>query len=205
MISLLTLFWLMIMLFAIVGALRGWTKEVISTSGLILSLFLINYAGAIIINFSGLFNLFGTPTTPAGEVVATNVTRQQFFVLSFVHILIAFFSYQGPAFAGARVRDRLRIRDSFQDKVLGVLVGGLNGYLLAGSLWAFLEYTVQGQAVWERLQPGIGYPFDPSVLIRPDIASPAFAMMSRLPIPLLAPYLPILVVVVFLFVIIVMI
>ena len=77
--------------------------------------------------------------------------------------------------------------------------------LLVGALWGFLEYNVISQATWERLQPGVAYPFEPTVLVRPDIASSAFTMMARLPIPLLTDFLPILVVVVFLFVIVVMI
>jgi uncharacterized membrane protein required for colicin V production len=45
MLSLGTLFWLMVLFFGIIGSLRGWTREVIATSGLILSLFAINQFG----------------------------------------------------------------------------------------------------------------------------------------------------------------
>lgn len=198
MISLGTLFWLMIVLFGLIGSLRGWTKEVIALSGLVLSLFALNFMGAILVGFV-------SSGTAEGVLGGGSVERRQFWVLTLIHLIIAFFSYQGPAFAGARVRDRLRVRDNIQDKILGGLVGSINGYLLVGALWAFLEYRIISQGQWLRLDPGLPYVFNESVIIRPAIDTGAYTLMANLPIPLLAPYLPILVVVVFLFVIVVMI
>lgn len=192
MLSLGTLFWLMVLFFGIIGSLRGWTREVIATSGLILSLFAINQFGNL---FLGL--------APTGGAVPPE--RQRFYYLAILHLVIAFFSYQGPAFAGSRFGERLRVRDNFQDKLLGLIVGALNGYLIVGSLWSFLEYRVQPTGDWIRLPLGETYPFDLSILARPDIAAGLDSLMGRLPLPLLAPYLPFLVVIVFLFVIIVMI
>ncbi|MCA9920278.1 MAG: CvpA family protein [Anaerolineales bacterium] len=192
MLSLGTLFWLMILFFAIIGSLRGWTREVIATSGLILSLFAINQFGNLFLGIA--------PTT--GTVPPE---RQRFYYLAILHLVIAFFSYQGPAFAGNRFGERLRVRDTFQDKLLGLIVGALNGYLIIGSLWSFLEYRIQATGEWLQLPVGELYPFDPSVLVRPDVAGQLGTLMGRLPLPLLEPYLPFLVVIVFLFVIIVMI
>ena len=195
MLSLGTLFWLMILFFGIIGSLRGWTREVIATSGLILSLFAINTFGYLVLGFP-------TGSSPSAE-------RAQFYYLSIVHLVIAFFSYQGPAFAGARLRERLRVRDNLQDKLLGLIVGAVNGYLIVGSLWSFLEYRVQPNREWIRLTVGdqFPYPFDLTTLARPNFAVELGldTLMGRLPLPLLEPFLPILVVVVFLFVIIVMI
>jgi uncharacterized membrane protein required for colicin V production len=42
MINLYALFWISIILFATIGAVRGWSKEVIAMAGLVLSLFAIN-------------------------------------------------------------------------------------------------------------------------------------------------------------------
>jgi uncharacterized membrane protein required for colicin V production len=191
MLSLGTLFWLMILFFGIIGSLRGWTREVIATSGLILSLFAINQFGNL---FLGL--------APTGGAVSPE--RQRFYYLAILHLIIAFFSYQGPAFAGTRFGERLRVRDNFQDKLLGLIVGALNGYLIVGSLWSFLEYRVQADGSWIQLAIGEFYPFEPTILVRPDLVEFG-SLMGRLPLPLLSPYLPFLVVIVFLFVIIVMI
>ena len=164
----------------------------IATSGLILSLFAINQFGSLLLGFA-----------PTGGAVPAE--RQRFYYLAFLHLIVAFFSYQGPALAGTRLGERLRVRDNFQDKLLGLIIGALNGYLIIGSLWSFLEYRVQPGGGWLRLPPGEPYPFDFSVLIRPDVTANLDSLMSRLPLPLLSPYLPFLVVIVFLFVIIVMI
>lgn len=197
MIGLGTFFWLMVAFFALIGSLRGWTREVVATAGLILSLFALNQFGYFIVS------LLGARADPA-VVSPDAVRRQQFYILSLLHIAIAFFSYQGPALAGARVTDRLRVRDSLQDKVLGAIIGAINGYLIFGTLWAFLEYQVQPGG-YTLLPPGIPYPFDTTTLVRPPAGSPIYSLIGRLPLPLLAPYLPFLVVIVFLFVLIVMI
>ena len=199
MISLGTVFWLMVAFFALIGTLRGWTREIIATSGLILSLFALNQFGFFLISLLG-----AAADVTASPVDIMAVRRQQFYILTTVHLIIAFFSYQGPALAGRRLGDRLRVRDSLQDKVLGALVGALNGYLIVGTLWTFLEFQV-GVDGYVRLPVGENYPFDTIALIRPMIESPMASLIDKLPLPLLSPYLPFLVVVVFLFVIVVMI
>lgn len=199
MISMGTFFWLMVAFFALIGTLRGWTKEIIATSGLVLSLFALNQFGFLLISLLG-----AAADVSTNPVDMTSIRRQQFYILASVHLIIAFFSYQGPAFAGRRLGDRLRVRDSLQDKVLGALVGALNGYLIIGTLWTFLEYQV-GAGGYVKLPIGEPYPFDPIALVRPGVESPLLSLIDKLPLPLLAPYLPFLVVVVFLFVIVVMI
>ncbi len=193
MINIGTMFWILVAFFAIIGALRGWTKEVIAMSGLILALFFINQFGVRIMSFVG-----GT-----GDVVVDTiqVRRQIFYIFSIVTWLIAFFSYQGPAIAGGKVSARLRVRDSFQDKFMGLVVGGINGYLLVGATLSYLEYILESTGNWVRLPAGVPYPFPPETITRVNIEP----LMNLLPMPILAPYLPILLVVVFLFVIIVMI
>lgn len=199
MIGLGTLFWLMVAFFALIGAMRGWTREVIATSGLVLSLFALNQFGGLLVALLG-----AGAQVNANPVDITSIRRQQFYILAIAHLAITFFSYQGPAFAGRALADRLRIRDSLQDKVLGLVVGALNGYLIVGTLWAFLEYQV-GADGFTRLPVGVPYPFDPAALTRPGVENVVNSLIEKLPLPLLAPYLPLLVVVVFLFVIVVMI
>lgn len=193
MINIATMFWLLVAFFAIIGTMRGWTREVIATSGLILALFFINQFGTYIMGFLG---GSGDPT-----IDTVQVRRQIFYIFSITTWIIAFFSYQGPAFAGAKVAARLRIRDSFQDKFMGLVVGGINGYLLVGATLSYLEYMLASVGNWVRLPAGISYPFPPETITRVDIQP----LMNLLPMPILAPYLPILLVIVFLFVIIVMI
>ncbi|NJN54498.1 MAG: CvpA family protein [Anaerolineae bacterium] len=196
MLSLSVLFWIVVGTFALVGALRGWAREVVAMSGLILALFIVNQFGYYILSFLG--------QTPAALNDPALAARRQFGIYSAIFMLLAFFSYQSPRLSGS-ISSRLRPRDTFQDKLLGAIVGGVNGYLIAGGIWAFLEYINIAPTQWTGLPPGVPYPFDPALIVRPVVGSTAANMIAFLPIPLLSPYLPYLMVLMFLFVIIVMI
>jgi hypothetical protein len=197
MISLGTWFWLMVAFLALIGMMRGWTKEIIVTSALILALFVFNQWGDRIISWMAITD----PAVLAADPSAGQ--RRQFYVLTVIHLFFAFWGYQGPTLAGTRLNERLRVRDSLQDKVLGAIVGAVNGYLIFGTLWAFLEYTVVASGQWTPIDPSAQYPFSLTVLTRPGVE--LASLIENLPLPVLSPYLSILVVVVFLFVIIVMI
>ncbi len=201
MISLQTIFWIMVGFFALIGFLRGWTKEVIAASGLVLSLFAVNQFGVFIVSL-----LSNAPTDPALSTDPYAPLRQQFYVLAVLHLIIAFFSYQGPTLAGQLTGGRLtaRLRATLQEKLLGAIVGGFNGYVIVGTLWCFLEYRLVSAGTYERLARNVPYAFNPATLLRPDFDAVA-SLVEKLPLPLLAPYLPILIVLVFLFVIVVMI
>lgn len=181
-------------LFTLIGALRGWAKEIVATAGLILSLFALSQVGWLALNMLQLTS----EANPLAETTA--VFRRQFFLLNAIHLLIAFFSYQGPTLSIA-AQSRLRARDTLQDKLLGAIVGALNGYLVVGSSLAFLEYRLTPSG-FVRLAPGEGYPFDPSILSR---AGDVFdqLLFTYLPPVVLADYLLYLMVIMFLFVIIV--
>jgi uncharacterized membrane protein required for colicin V production len=195
MLSLPAAFWIMVLIFAFVGMMRGWTKEVVVTSALILGLFTINQF------FSALFNFIGW----GGNIAASpDMRRWQFFVMSSFLLVLGFFGYQGPTLARSRA-DRLTRRDNLQDKSLGFLVGMANGWLLIGSIWAFLENQLVSASNWVRFSAEIPYPFDPTKIVRPapDLAP----IIENLPIPVLtqSPFiLPLLLVLVFLFVLVVL-
>ncbi len=195
MLSLNAAFWIMVLLFALVGAMRGWTKEIVVTSALILALFTLNQFFPTVFKFIGWDN----------NIVQTpEIRRWQFFILSSFLLVLAFFGYQGPSLARSRA-DRLARRDNLQDKLLGFLVGALNGWLIVGSIWSFLEYRAVSASSWVRFTPDVAYPFNTVNVIRPapDLAP----FIDNLPIPVLtaSPYfLPLLLVVVFLFILVVL-
>jgi hypothetical protein len=124
MIQMSTMLWIMAIFFAIIGFLRGWTKELISTAGIIL----------------GLFALFQFDTLLRGTLLANVPRDQTFFVQSGIFIVIVYFAYQTRGFiGGGEARRAQQGRDSVQESLLGGLVGFLNGYLIWGSLWYFLD------------------------------------------------------------------
>lgn len=192
MISLVTTLWIMIGLFAVVDMQRGWTRAAIATAGLVLSLFAINQFGPILFDTLGYFDL------PFDE----NIWRREIIILAGIHLFIAFFSYAGPTVAGGRLSGRLAIRDNIQDKILGLIIGAVNGYLIVGTLLSLLQYRLTREG-WVATFP-VPYPFSDTVILRTEQIE---AISEYLPIPLLTsnPYfLPVLLVIVFLFVLIVM-
>lgn len=194
MISLFLLFWMLVVLFAIIGAMRGWSKEVIAMAGLILSLFAINTFGHLVLRLTG---GIGADASATDFMAAM---RRQFLILGSIHLLIAFFSYQSVIL----VRARLSGRERLQERLLGLIFGAVNGYLVVGTLWALLEYRITPDG-WVRLPPEFPYAFDPRI-IRPIVETPTQELLlTHLPIPWLVPWLPILLVLIFLFVIIVII
>lgn len=196
MLSLTAAFWIMVLLFSFVGTMRGWTKEVIVTLSVVLALFTINQFFSTIFGFVGWQN---------NAVPPPELRRWEFAVMSLFLLALAFFGYQGPAIARSRVGERLTRHDNITDKVLGFLVGALNGWLIVGSIWSFLEYQLISASNWLRFSPDIPYPFDPSRIARP---APELApIIDNLPIPFLtqSPYiLPLLLVAVVIFVLVVL-
>jgi hypothetical protein len=65
-------------------------------------------------------------------------------------------------------------------------LGAINGYLFIGALWGFLEYVIT-PAGYVQLPPGQPYPFEPSVIIRPDFASTAMTVAEWLPMGMWSP------------------
>ena len=196
MISLYTLFWFMVVFFGLIGMLRGWTKEIIATSGLVLSLFAQLWFGNLLVG------LFGS--SPGG--LTEEAMRTHFFVRSAAHILFAFFAYQGPTLvrqvSGGRFGERTR--GSVEEAVLGFIVGAINGYLLVGAVWSFLECHIVDRMTITCNPLGY-YPFPADIISRPLSGEPAYALLQKLPFPMLQGWLPLLMVVLFLFVIVAMI
>lgn len=176
MIQLSALLVVMALFFAIVGYLRGWNRELISTAGIILGLFAL-------FQFDGLLR----------GILLRGVARDQVFIIQCaIFIIIVFFAYQTRRIGRA---DSPGGRDKLQESILGALVGFLNGYLIWGSIWYFMDINE--------------YPLAPFV-IAPAPGSPSDQARELLPLVILGggvngngDVLAIAVIVLFLFVLIV--
>jgi len=117
-------FWLFVFFFAVIGAMRGWAKELLVMFSVILGIFIIiileRYVPFLTARAAG--SLDGIPT--------------DFWVRSLLVGGLGFFGYQTPRFS--RLDSAKLIREKAQDIVLGFLVGGTNGYLIIGSILAYL-------------------------------------------------------------------
>ncbi|HEX9797838.1 MAG TPA: hypothetical protein VGA52_12695 [Anaerolineales bacterium] len=122
MISLVVLFGIFVVLFAIIGAMRGWAKELLVTSAVVLGLFLNAILETYITTYRTALFLQPGPN--------------QFIIRGVLLILLAFFGYQTPHLRA--LQDKLA-RERLEELLLGGLLGALNGYLLIGSIWYYLH------------------------------------------------------------------
>jgi len=118
-----TVFGSLLILFALIGGLRGWAKELIAAFSVILALFVDH----VLIRYVPGLGQFIRGMDPSG----------QFYVRSAIVIGITIAGYASPAIVsrlGAKV-----VRERLQDLLLGFVIGALNGFLVIGSLWYLLD------------------------------------------------------------------
>jgi hypothetical protein len=123
MIQLSTFLWGMVLLFALIGFSRGWTKEVIALTGIVLALFTLE-------QFKGVFL---SPLTAGAE------PAQQFYLYGGILLIITFFAYQTPERFEKKTARSQKMREGVQESLLGGLIGAFNGYLVFGSLWFYMR------------------------------------------------------------------
>jgi len=135
-------FYALILLFGIIGMSRGWVREALATTGILLAMFIMETFGDLLVGV-----MMGVAGVKGGTQQANLFT---FIVKAFVFGFITFFAYYGPAMARppARLSFLQRAQLGFQETLLGFIFGLLNGYLIAGNLWSYLHQA--------------GYPLPPS-------------------------------------------
>jgi hypothetical protein len=149
-IQLSSLMWAVAIFFAIIGLMRGWAKEIIATSGITLAAFLLFQFDSLI--RSALF---------------VQISRDQaFLVQAGIFLAVVFVGYRTQALSVRRTSNQ-----DWQNSALGGLVGFINGYLIMGSLWYFLDINE--------------YPLSPLV-VAPTAGSPSDQARELLPMVLLS-------------------
>jgi uncharacterized membrane protein required for colicin V production len=140
MMSIVYLFWMYVILFAIVGGMRGWAKELLVSFSVILALALNHVIRRYI-------------------PIAQNLSETDpslFWVRTIILLVLVYFGYQTvvsiPHLASRATRERL------QDSLFGVIMGALNGYLIAGTI---LFYMHVADYPFETV---ISKPADPTLL-----------------------------------------
>jgi hypothetical protein len=113
-------FWLMVVFFAVIGSLRGWAKELLVSCSLVLAMFV-----------NMLLDKY------AAGLLSTLSASEWFGVRAGVFVLLAYFGYLTPRLPWSPAERFLRER--LQDWLLGIVLGAVNGALLVGSLWFFLD------------------------------------------------------------------
>jgi uncharacterized membrane protein required for colicin V production len=121
MMSIVYLFWMFVILFALVGWMRGWAKELLVAFSVILALALNHVLRRYI---------------PIAQTLPeTDVSL--FWVRTIILIVLVYFGYQTvvsiPHLASRAARERL------QDTLFGAILGGINGYLIAGTILFYMH------------------------------------------------------------------
>jgi len=120
MISLTFAFWLLVVLFGLIGMMRGWAKELLVTFSVVLGLAFTH----LLQRYVPLVNTLPTNETPI------------FWIRTVIIFTLVFFGYQTvglPRFATKAAREKL------QDSLLGFVLGAMNGYLIIGTAWFYLD------------------------------------------------------------------
>jgi len=115
-----------IVLFALVGAMRGWAKELLVTFSIILAMFSLTVLEAFLPFFK--------------ETIQQSQPSTVFWLKSGILMALVFFGYQTPKIPRLAESERF-IRHVLQDTMLGAVLGGINGYLIFGTVWYYLHST----------------------------------------------------------------
>ncbi|MBN2005517.1 MAG: CvpA family protein [Anaerolineae bacterium] len=126
MVPLETMFLGLVLLFGIVGALRGWAKELLVSFSVILARFVefVMWQYFPVINDSL-------------QRLAVEKPETWFYIRSLIFILLISFGYATTVISAA-LGSRAR-KEKFQDTLLGFFLGAVNGFLIVGMLWGFLD------------------------------------------------------------------
>jgi len=121
MISMVVIFYIFLILFAIMGSMRGWARELMVIFSTILALAFI----------SVLENLM----PGVREILKSNASLQ-FWLRIIIVAVVVFFGYQSPKFS--RIGDATK-KERISDVLLGLVFGAISGYFIVGSLWYYLD------------------------------------------------------------------
>jgi hypothetical protein len=115
MMSIVYIFWMYVLLFAVIGAMRGWAKELLVAFSVITALAV---------------NLLLEKYIPLVRDL-DKTTSSVFWIRTLILTALVYFGYQTvslPRLASKAARERL------QDALFGAVLGGLNGYFIAGTV-----------------------------------------------------------------------
>jgi hypothetical protein len=115
-----SMLWLSAIFFGIIGALRGWNREIVATAGIVLATFVLFQFDSLLRN----------------ALLLTIASDQAFIIQIVIFAIIIYFAYQSRTVVEDRTPDN---RSRAQYYALGALVGAFNGYLMWSAVWYLLD------------------------------------------------------------------
>ncbi|MSP12954.1 MAG: hypothetical protein EXR62_08350 [Chloroflexi bacterium] len=168
------LFFTIVLIFAAIGVVRGFLRELGATLIILVAIYIVaDLLDSRRLLATGVRAVNTAYPNPIAGGLDRALSSETILFLLYTTIIIAvtFMSYQGDTldFKGKNP-------PGLSGAFMGGLVGAINGYLVGGTIWAYMDK--------------FGYPTKELGLIRPDLLS-SFAKMliSYLPIPMLEPLL----------------
>jgi uncharacterized membrane protein required for colicin V production len=155
MLSLNIAFWMFILIFALIGAMRGWAKELLVIFAVVTAVFM-TYILEHHVPFVRDSQLFESETS-------------LFWLRTSILTAMVFFGYSTPSIPKLSEISRFS-QHSLESAMLGFFLGILNGYMIIGTLWSYLDSA--------------GYPFD---IVSAPIAGTAAGDISLRMIPWFLP------------------
>lgn len=125
-----TFFWMLVVMFGVIGALRGWVRELLVTFAIIAAYFLRW--------------LLLTVVPYVKDYLVSRTPLEHFYIFGALFVLMTIFGYAGPV-VSSYLAGKGR-REKIQDILLGSVVGAVNGYLLVGTIWGLLHAA--GYGIW---------------------------------------------------------
>ncbi len=142
MISAALVFTVLMILFVLFGAVRGWQREVVAGSSVVLALFALQTLGM----HDVIIRIADAVYTPVADPASSYTVLERAQIGRFIALAVAFlgctfFGYLGPTvkhnLVGGHHGDRGRI--GLQNTMLGMIVGVANGWLVLSTV-AHLAY-----------------------------------------------------------------
>lgn len=149
MISLVSLMWTTAAFFAVAGALRGWRREIRATAGVVIGFLAI-------LQFDSLLR---------GSLFLSFSNELTFALQAAIYLDIVVFAYRSQL-----TLEQEGSRGGARGALFGALAGFFNGYVVAGSIWYFLDIN--------------RYPFA-QLVSAPSEASASFQSIGLMPAVLL--------------------
>jgi hypothetical protein len=146
-------FLIVILIFGVIGAVRGFSREIGVTVMLLIALLILQMIDHLAPTWRDRVLGFIAGDDPAALLVARAIVYSLFL------ILIAFVSYQGAT---------LTFPNASNSGVMGFLAGILNGYLFAGSIWYYEQLAgwpfVHVTAIYDSLYLALIRLLPPAIL-----------------------------------------
>jgi hypothetical protein len=155
--------------FAVVGVVRGYPKELGVTTTILAAMLLLTKGGASALTVLDSYLIRYTETSVVFQGDYSDLIQSLFYILAFVVAVVVSYHGETLAFDGVPPRGPVGIG-------LNLTSGLVNGYLISGTMWYYLHV--------------FNYPIQVLGLFRPPLTDFAQTfLVPILPVSLLEPYL----------------